>query len=208
VSWLESQAETFLVQVDGAMLYVGDVRSVRTRVKAQDTITEIKGADGSAQYRDATLTRSYAPGVTTSTILRDLTAATGMATDQIGTLEEFVYEGGFVAAGKVADLMEDVVTAAGGEWSIQDGIIQIIAPGAPTTGGLLLTAGSGLIGSPERKDDGISLKVVLQPVLRPGKLFKLESRHITGWYRVEKVTHAATSDGEKWLTTVQAEEAS
>ncbi len=144
--------------------------------------------------------------MTTSTILADLQAAANLSSDLLGTLDEVVYEGGFVAAGQVSDLLDDVVEAAGGRWSIQDGVIQIIGADAPSSGGgVLLKPGTGLIGSPERKDDGIQVKSLLRPELRPGRLFKIESRFISGWYRVEKSTHTASSDGLKWMTAIEAE---
>lgn len=200
-------AEVVEVVSSEGLLYRGNPRRVRRAWKMPDSETEIACKDGGRLYRDASLTRSYAPGVTSRTVLADLTASIGAGLEILGTLPEQVYESGYCAAGKVRDIITDVVESLDCAWSIQDGVVQILALGAPSTGGALLKAGSGLVGSPEVTDKGIALKALLMPRLRPGRLFRLESRSLTGWYRVTKCQHKAGSRGDPWETAVDAVEA-
>ena len=205
VGWLES-ASIVEVVADDSLLYRGNPRTVRTRVTLPDQVTEIECGDGGDVYRSASLSRSYSPGVTAAHVLGDLAAATGYPLDVLGELPDLALEGGYVVAGPVRDAMDDICRSLGATWSIQDSTIQVLAPGAPTTGGVLLTAATGLVGSPERTDDGVSCVSLLRPGIRPGRLFRLESRIIQGWFRVAKTSHQASSSGDPWQTSIDAVE--
>jgi hypothetical protein len=206
IAWLETEAKLIEVVSSEALLYRGNPRKVRSQVSLPDLTTEITCADGGTAYRDATLSRSYSPGITSTQVLVDLAAALGMGIEKLGTVDEVVFESGHFVAGKVRDAIDELATSCGVTWSIQDGVLQLLGADAPKTGGPLLKAGSGLVGSPERGDKGISVKTLLMPTLKPGKLFKLESRLITGWYRVTRSVHKASSDGMTWESSVEAKE--
>jgi hypothetical protein len=208
IGFLEAAAELVEIVADGVgLLYRGDPRTVRTAIDGPDVVTTITCGDGGRAYRTAKLSRSYAPGTTSSTVLADLAAAAGYGLDVLGTLSEITYESGHVVAGRVTDAIDELVESAGASWSIQDGQLQILADGAPSTegsGAVLLAAGTGLIASPERRDKGIACKALLRPQLRPGRLFKVESRLISGWYRVSSIKHKAGSRGDPWESEIEA----
>jgi len=206
IAWLESEAEYLEIISSESLLYRGHIRRVETRVEEPDLYVEITCGDGGKAYRDATLSRSYSPGASSNTVLTDLASAMGMAIEELGTVDEVVLESGHFVAGKCRDALDEIVETIGAEWSIQDGIIQILGSDAPKSGGPLLKSGAGLVGSPERKKKGIALKALLRPELKPGRLFKLESRLITGWYRVTRTHHRASSKGDVWETEIEAKE--
>lgn len=214
IAWLETEAKLIEVVSSESLLYRGNLRKVRSQLKMPDLTTEITCADGGSAYRDATLSRSYSPGVTSTTVLADLAGALGMATEKLGTIDEVVFESGHFIDGKVRDAIDELAESIGVEWSIQDGVLQLLGADAPKTGGPLIKSGSGLVGSPERMDKGkgktkktgISLQTLLMPQLKPGKLFKLESRLINGWYRVTRSVHKASSDGGTWESSIEAKE--
>jgi hypothetical protein len=205
IGYFESSAKIVEVIADGVgLLYRGNPRKIVTRIDGPDWITEMELADGGRAYRDAKLSRSYAPGITTRTVLADLAAAAGWSVQILGTLDDVVYESGHYVSGRVVDAIDELIATAGAEWSVQDGQVRVVCSDAPATGGVVLSPGSGLIGSPSRKDKGIEVEALLQPSLRPGSLFKLESKFIEGWWRVTKTQHSASSDGEEWRTHIEA----
>ena len=55
---------------------------------------------------------------------------------------------------------------------------------------------------PEEKA-GWEIDTLLFPTVNPGDAVKLESRAITGWFRVEKAQHTGTSYGGDWKSHFQ-----
>ena len=68
----------------------------------------------------------------------------------------------------------------------------------------LISAASGLIGTPQVGEQGfVTLTSQIQPNLTPGYSFRLESRLITGFYRVEKATYRGDSWGSTWAVELE-----
>lgn len=70
----------------------------------------------------------------------------------------------------------------------------------------VLNAKSGLIGSPEVTEDGISVECLMRDDLEPGAVFELqaETRSISGRYQVDNMSYQGTSDGGKWALKIDA----
>jgi hypothetical protein len=204
IAWLESQGELVEVLTNETLLFRGDIRKVESTQKIPDIVTTITAGDGGSVYRTARVSRSYSPGITSTRILADLAADAGLPVLVSGTLPELVFESGFVVAGRVVESLHDLVEDLGAESSIQNGALVIIAPDAPKTGGPLIKAGTGLIGVPERKKRVVSFRATLYPRLRPGQLFQLESRFLSGWHRVTKTRHKVNSKGDQWETEIES----
>ena len=49
-----------------------------------------------------------------------------------------------------------------------------------------------------RKKAGWRIETLLVPSVNPGDMVKVESRIITGWFRVEKVRHSGEYNGQRW----------
>ena len=109
-------------------------------------------------------------------------------------------------------------------------MLQIIEDGGSTKViAIKLNADSGLIGSPERiikaakkikkasskkskKNKGKEKKAgwrvcsLLQPTLNPGDLIYLESKPVTGWFKIESLKHTGEYRGKKWHTNMEVYE--
>ena len=212
----------------GAILaFKGTVTYGFTRDAGTDCITTLDLADGTVALRDSYCSLSYAPGTSAKTIIQRCANEMGVPVvygDDVGELES--YKNGFSFYGQAKDALTEICNALGLSWSIQNNILNIIlAGGTSTNRGLVFSPQSGLVGVPERitqaeyksnksnpqktqkekakkeeprKKAGWKINTLLVPSVNPADMVKVESKWITGWFRVEKVSHSGDYNGTNW----------
>lgn len=194
-------------------LYAGDVRQATHIKDGVDWLTKIKSGDGERQYRTARINLGFNKGTPMVTIVKQIAEATGIPVGNIldkaqqgdvsGALTETV--NGMAISGRAFDELDGIMRSLGYQLSIQDGALQALERTATTTESVLvLSASSGLIGSPEAGEKGVvKAKSLLQPGARPGRRVKLESRAIEGFFKVTMATHVGDSHGADWYTDLE-----
>ena len=217
----------------GAILaFKGTVTYGFTRDAGTDCITTLDLADGTVALRDSYCSLSYAPGTSAKTIIQRCANEMGVPVvygDDVGELES--YKNGFSFYGQAKDALTEICNALGLSWSIQNNILNIIlAGGTSTNRGLVFSPQSGLVGVPERitqaeyksnksnpqktqkekakkeeprKKAGWKINTLLVPSVNPADMVKVESKWITGWFRVEKVSHRGDYNGNNWGTSME-----
>lgn len=204
-------------------IFNGDIlpSGINTVRNGADWVTTLKLGDGSTAYRSDRVQLSLAKGATLkdavagiiSTIRTDVSAAlkmvnSGQVTDRTGRLTTFF--NGFTASGKSMDELNKLLGGAGYSATIQDGKLEIVAKGgfaleqAP-----LLSAGSGLIGSPEPGKDGLTkIRSLLMPAIKPFRRISVQtirsSKPELKFYLVSKVTHSGDTHGNDWFSDIEA----
>jgi len=196
------------------LAFSGDLRVGSTAMQGADSITKLRAGDGETAFTMRRLNESFGPGSSVKDVAKKALEAMGVnpgnlvrkleAHDYKGAIEEFV--GGYTATGRASDVLDSTLRAAGLEYSIQDGAIQALKPGEATTEtAVVLGPDSGLVGSPERGEDGVvKFRSLLNPLIAPGRRVELASRALAGSCRVEKVTHTGDTDGVEWYTEAEA----
>ena len=222
----------------GAILaFKGTVTYGFTRDVGTDCITTLDLADGTIALRDSYCSLSYAPGTSAKTIIQRCANEMGVPVvygDDVGELES--YKNGFSFYGQAKDALTEICDALGLSWSIQNNILNIIlAGGTATNRGLVFSPQSGLVGVPERivqaeyksnksnpkktakkkakkekprKKAGWRIQTLLVPSVNPADMVKVESKWITGWFRVEKVQHRGEYNGSNWGSVMELIEVS
>ena len=212
----------------GAILaFKGSVTYGFTRDAGTDCITTLDLADGTKAMRDSYCSLSYAPGTSAKTIIQRCANEMGVPVvygDDVGELES--YQNGYSYIGQADGALTEICNALGLSWSIQNNILNIIlAGGTSTNRGLVFSPQSGLVGVPERitqaeyksnksnpkktqkekakkeeprKKAGWRINTLLVPSVNPADMVKVESKWITGWFRVEKVSHRGDYNGTNW----------
>ena len=220
----------------GAVLcFRGTVVYGYTTEDTTDSITHLELADGTVALRDSYCTISYAQNVAAKAVIQRCANEMGLPIiygNDVGVLE--AYGNGFSFIGLAKDALTEVCNARGLSWSIQNNILQVIkAGGTSTNRGLVFSAYSGLIGAPERiiqaeyksdkttprrtakekaqkneirKKRGWRIKTLLAPTVNPADLVKIESKLITGWFRVEKISHRGEYNGAQWESAIELTE--
>ena len=217
----------------GAILaFKGSVTYGFTRDAGTDCVTTLDLADGTVAMRDSYCSLSYAPGTSAKTIIQRCANEMGVPVvygDDVGELES--YKNGFSYYGQADGALTEICNALGLSWSIQNNILNIIlAGGTSTNRGLVFSPQSGLVGVPERivqaeyksnksnpkktqkqkakkekprKKAGWKIETLLVPSVNPADMVKVESKWITGWFRVEKVSHRGDYNGTNWQSSME-----
>jgi hypothetical protein len=206
-------------------IFLGDLRSARSRREGPDIITRVSAGDGAKQCRIARLSKTFPAGTKVGSVIEALGRALGVKAGNLGAFSGARLANGsdtltrsLTIHGAVYDELERLCRSCGLEWSVQDSELQIKEQGRPVGvaagGGPLLRADSGLVGAPEvevvqeaSKSDPdlqkgqtvVSGTCLLRSDLRPGLPFRVESEAFTGNLVCRTTVHAgdshATSDG-------------
>lgn len=199
---------------DRALLWLGELRNVLTEIEGPDWVTSMDSGDGYLAFQNARVNLSYGPMTPVATVLQALVQQLGIGVGNVAqTLATLNVEGvgklyphGLVISGSVAQELTDFCRSAGLEWSIQDGVLQILDRGqALRSQALRVSSDTGMVGSPSVDVDGIAtVKTLLIPDVRVGSMLVLDSARIKGTYRVEKATWSGDTASDEWFITMQA----
>jgi hypothetical protein len=190
-------------------LFFGDVKRVNHARSGPDILTTIESGDGEENLVNAHIELSLAEGAKLSQIVDKAVSAIGLAKGVIKGIPIISYTNGFTFSGPVRDLLELVARRGNLKWSVQDGALDIF-PDASDTGeaAVLLNENTGLLGLPNKTEDGFELTSLLNPLLSPGRKVIVESTTLTGrkTYKVDKATHVGDTREGDWITKVEGKE--
>lgn len=204
-------------------LFLGNARTIDHVREGPDWVTHIQCGDGEVTSAFANVSRTWGPGQTVADVAADLAKTLrDFASDidvqgflgQIaaGQLEgsTAVFQHGKSIAGNALFALQALLPKH--QVSIQSGELRVLrAPTGGATAGtssspeILLSAESGLIGSPEHgSPDHSGLPTVLKSRslliarVHPGDRIKLISQQFFGIYQVMRVVHTGDSAGPVW----------
>lgn len=199
-----------------SQIFKGRLDFAENKLSGRDWITTLQTTDSGKPFRAARINTSIKGPAQIGDVLRAAGDALGINVGNIaekiqsgsirGALTEFT--NGIVLSGKAEQVFDKVVKSMGYSWSIQDGQLQILGP-AETVGAdaVLLTPGTGLIGTPEAGEKGfVKARSLLQPDLIPGRKVKIESKNddVNGFFRAEKCVFVGDTWGNDWYVDVEA----
>lgn len=213
------------------LIFQGNVTFAYTYYEGPDVITEFELGDGEAEYRNSTVSLGYAAGASSKRIMGDIAAQMGLSLYVASDVQDFTYPQGFSYYGAARNALTRVTRAAGLQWSIQNGLVQVVQSGGGTSRrAIVLAADSGMIGYPERerqssaetakvKDattgqarnivsaarqfNGWRVKSLLMPSILAGDQVKLESKSVNEVFIASEVSHVGDSHEGDWQTTLK-----
>lgn len=216
---------------EAVLLYKGTVFSAKTTREEKDEKTALELGDGVKNLRDNVFSLSYPPGTSARTVLSAIASHMGLPLVFGAEVKFSSFPSGFSYAGYGRAALDEVCRAGGLTWSIQNDVLQVImAGGVLTNRGIAFGTDSGLIGSPERivksnyrkdgktlkrrkrqkeqkedpvKSRGWKIKTLLAPSVNPGDAVKVNSKLVTGWFRVNKISHKGDYMGSDWTSEME-----
>jgi hypothetical protein len=195
-------------------VFLGDLRTCDSEWSAPDWVTAITSGDGERAYRTARINQAFGAGVPAGTALKGLVTALGLGPGNVAQVAAGLKLGGTatllargaVFSGPVVRHLTDLCRSANLEWSVQDGVVQFVNLGQALAGkAVVLSAATGLIGSPNVDGDGVlKAECLMIPGLACGRLVIVDSKMVQGQFRVEKIVTEGDSHGKTWGHTIEA----
>jgi len=193
-----------------SQIFKGELRSATSEVDGSDIVTTLTSGDGEKAIQKARLNIPVGPKTPAGDVLKKVAAALAKegiglgninaAVAKLGTRGFALFPVSTVVSGKASQIMTDLCRSAGLEWSIQDQRLQIFDLGKSLDDRpLILSADSGLIGSPSVDADGIvNATVLMIPEVRPGQRVVFDSRFVKGVYRIKHAEYNGDTFGDDW----------
>ncbi len=206
-----------------SQVFAGTVTYMETSGEGADQMTEIEVADGMAELRDASFSVAYAEGTDTGIIYQEVAEQIGLPISSSPSAmdQSVVLRNGLSFVGEAKNLLKRLSRMDGTAWTIQDGILQIMAPGEPISLDCYeLNAKSGLIGMPKRinvasssgsargsdggKETaslGWEVKYLMNLAIGVNSYVHLTSKAAVGYFRVQKVAIEGDNYDGGWQCT-------
>jgi hypothetical protein len=210
------------------LIFTGTIKQRRAgRESALDSYVDITAADGDEAYNFSTLSLSLAAGATpTDAVQAFIKTMPGITQGYVPALSTNGSVRGRVFYGATRDELRDFARNNNCTWSIQDGKLTLIPLTSYVPGDTpVISPSTGLIGVPEQTENGIRMRVLLNPALKIGQRVKLDStvnalrlgldvqsqvpnlllqrtakKNADGLYYVMAAEHSGDTRGNAWYT--------
>ena len=199
------------------------------RESATDTFINLNCGDGDQAYNYAVINQTLAKGSTPQAQLNaGLTAMAGMGVGQgyTGQLPQTALPRGKTIYKNARDHLKALAATNGFAWSVQDGNLVFLSektylPNQP----FVLTAKTGMIGTPDQTTEGINVKCLLNPGIKVHSRIQLNNATIAkmkidfwtpgsvanqpalinrdGMYYAWLAEHSGDTRGQDWYTNMR-----
>jgi hypothetical protein len=198
--YLEQPGHVLQVQIGSptpSTVFYGELRKsgVKTEVQHPNQVTTLEAKDGLTPIRDGYFTGSYPAGTTRTQIRTDALAASAVPLGYVAPLPERTYQAPVIFAAPLREVLDELYSGEPAAWSLQGGAFTLILDDVPRVGNApVISAATGMIGSPKRATKGISVKWSNVGAVSPGTGFGLTSRLISGNYKAASVKTRADTE--------------
>lgn len=210
-------------------VFRGNIVRVEDSFDGLDRVTKVICSDGGVYLQTRIVTRVYPKGTKINTIIDDLIDELYLPRGTISRLPDTTVTTKAISIhGKASDQLKRILEIFNYSFNIQDLFINItpketdvVAEDAVSNGFIpLISVDTGLIGSPAVLSDttdlsmveaktqstaGVKFKTLLNGEYNPGGYVKLESASYIGVYRILKVVHEGSYEGDTWYSELEAE---
>lgn len=186
----------------GALLmFSGAVDFAYTQKIQADIATTLELHDGHVALRDTMVSIGQGKGASAKAVIKSTAGQLGMPLVMDEALTDRTWGHGFSYYGPARHALKRVTAAAGMEWSVQNGALQVVPAGGTTLRQAIVLGGeSGLIGPPERTRKGQEQAALVKdlatganPVNKP--LLSAQRRKFDGW-RVKSLLMPTINPGD------------
>src|SRR5690606_9309413 len=186
---------------DVGTIFAGDITKVVTEWEGTDKITRIVAGDGAEAWLNATVSKTYRPGIRASQIIRDIIGGFGLEIGTIRLAEDVTYSNGRSVHGKLRQVLQGIVQDCKSKMTITNGVILIRPPAAGTQTSFLLNSVTGVLGTLDYIDSfdaAFSLEYLLDNGITAESLLHNESA--TAGRKFCVVKGSLKGDHHSWTT--------
>lgn len=198
---------------DTGVIFSGVISKVKTYYSGEDRVTEIYAIDQASLQERELKSISYAKGTTASKILRDLVSQVGLPVAVFSPKRDHTYKDKSTVDGGLMENIRKYAKVCGVSAYICKGQIYVrhILDGDGLD--FTLSSDTGLLSLSEFEEEqtaedfkdtvtGYEMTMLLQHRITTASLIHVQSRNVTGIYRVREGSHIY--DGTDFLTKVKA----
>lgn len=209
---------------DVRLLFKGEVRNVYQTKIGTDRIVTIFAGDGERDWQNAAFNKTFTSSISIkdaiSEVLKTFKEVTIGVVNGLPEIADKLR--GQTLSGSSKDILNGFADEYGFNWNIQNGevIITPIEEALQTDEAVVITAATGMIGSPIITEIGADVVSLLNPRLLPNRAFKIESvnadiqlgnlffrnvkrTNAAGLYKVQEVTFKGDSREGQWTSAVK-----
>jgi len=205
-----------------SIIFRGDIRQVTHDVKDADIITTIKSGDGDQAWQQSVASVTIGGGVGLQDTVTTLSGTfNGVGKGVLKGLDQpKVSDEDLVYSGATKDTLDHLSDTYKFDWWIQDNNFETAPRGGAVNeqgAAILISASTGMIGSPAITESGLNVKTLFNPDFFVGRYVKIVSKVSTtltdnrqnkntqgqGYYIIKKVTHNFDTRGDDGSTTLE-----
>lgn len=171
------------VNANFGVIFQGTIIQTRKgNESAVDSYVDIIGADGDEAQAFAVVNTAIAKGSTFQDRINAIAKAMaphGVTVGQVSGLPSTQLPRGKTMFGMARDHLRDLAFSTDTKWSIQNGQLQVFpVTGYPPGDLVVLTSATGLLGFPEQTEEGIVIRCLLDPRIRPGTRVQIDNKSV------------------------------
>ncbi|MGL5433814.1 MAG: phage protein [Lachnospiraceae bacterium] len=206
------------------LIFSGNITTESTSDDNPDRETEIQAVDGRVAIRDTFISVSYTGETLAQSIYNDIIGQMGITCVYSPKAQEllsaFKLENGFAFVGTAADCLTQLGAMCGLNWTIQNGVGQVLYPGDPiTTQCFVLDESSGLVNIPksitinaetttneeatQEPIHGFEINYLLNGAIGINDMIQLVSKKVSGFFRIKSIKISGDNYGSSWMCTAQ-----
>lgn len=194
-----------------SLIFAGIISIASTSIDGADRKTEIEVIDNLVEIRDTYVSVAYIGKVNWKTIFDAVAAQMGVAIEYSYNASFVDVSNGYTYVGLAKNILSKGCDCCGLSWSLQNGVLQVKKPNDVMSKSVyVLNKASGLIGIPARvvvsEDEttganklGWDVEYLLNGAINIDDYIKLESKTVTGYFRVYSVEMQGDNISGDWL---------
>lgn len=177
---------------DLSVIFSGYTANVISTPDSTEWRTTIYAGDGIKELETRNFCKSYSAGVSVAQIIKEVCAAITLPVS-IDPMDEVKLLRGESYCGRAKDVLTQITTDRGLEWSVQYGVVTVHQVGLPPFRGnqaAILSSETGMLGYPsvvdwtdsnnkKKKKYGVTVRTLLLPQIRPGGLITIKAEKQT-----------------------------
>lgn len=181
------------------VIFRGNIKKLSLYPENQDHITDLECGDGDKDLRESVVNVTLAAGTSTDQLLDHVVGTFDTTKKGYVVTKDRKRVRGKVISAMGADVLDDIAADADANWSIQDGnLVMVPVNSTLPTEAILINGDTGMLGTPQVDDKGITVECLLNPQIQVHGKIKLDNNVIRiKAQKQHQQKPGALSDGSK-----------
>lgn len=181
---------------------------VKLERRETDRVLVMECQDGGREIITTHVSESFATATTSAQLFAFYADKLGVALGNVDAIVGTIsFPFGFGFTGQPKKGLDRLAEISRARWTIRDGVLQVWPLGGSTgESAVVFSSVTGnLVGDPSVTDDGVEIKGLIAPSLRPGKPFQVESNVVNGDYIATDVQFRGDSHQDEFYVIATGE---